>query len=132
MLKLIEPSRSCVGRPYTTTSATICFGMANSESVRSLVIRLKISSAVGPGIRKCISWRSPLKADGGPVGGLVPVKRSPVRASAGPGAIPSDEAGKAYFAFDEGWLKGLTASPSARLSIIRVEGGFDGADPECR
>src|SRR5574338_507499 len=56
------------------------------------------------------------------LGGLVPVKRSPVRASAGPGAIPYDEAGKAYFAFDEGWLKSLTASPSARLSIIRVEG----------
>jgi phage repressor protein C with HTH and peptisase S24 domain len=56
------------------------------------------------------------------VGTLVPVKRSPVRASAGPGAIPYDEAGKAYFAFDEIWLKGLTASPSSRLSIIRVEG----------
>ena len=56
------------------------------------------------------------------VGTLVPVKRSPVRASAGPGAIPYDEAGKPYFAFDEAWLKGLTASPSSRLSIIRVEG----------
>ena len=56
------------------------------------------------------------------VGTLVPVKRSPVRASAGPGAIPYDEAGKPYFAFDELWLKGLTASPSSRLSIIRVEG----------
>jgi phage repressor protein C with HTH and peptisase S24 domain len=57
-----------------------------------------------------------------PVSGLVPVKRSPVRASAGPGAIPYDEAGKAYFAFDETWLKSLTSSPSGRLSIIRVEG----------
>lgn len=56
------------------------------------------------------------------VGTLVPVKRSPVRASAGPGAIPYDEAGKPYFAFDEAWLKSLTASPSSRLSIIRVEG----------
>ncbi|HEX7930694.1 MAG TPA: S24 family peptidase [Sphingomicrobium sp.] len=61
-------------------------------------------------------------ADDEPVGGLVPVKRSAVRASAGPGTIPYDQAGKAYFAFDESWLKGLTASPSARLSIIRVEG----------
>lgn len=61
-------------------------------------------------------------AEDEPVGGLVPVKRSPVRASAGPGAIPYDEAGKAYFAFDESWLKGLTSSPSGRLSIIRVEG----------
>jgi phage repressor protein C with HTH and peptisase S24 domain len=45
-----------------------------------------------------------------------------VRASAGPGAIPYDEGGKAYFAFDETWLKSLTSSPSGRLSIIRVEG----------
>lgn len=61
-------------------------------------------------------------ADDEPVAGLVPVKRSPVRASAGPGAIPYDREGKPYFAFDEGWLKSLTASPSGRLSIIRVEG----------
>ena len=61
-------------------------------------------------------------ADDQPVGGLVPVKRSPVRASAGPGAIPYEQAGKPYFAFDENWLKSLTASPAGRLSIIRVEG----------
>ena len=61
-------------------------------------------------------------ADDEQVGGLVPVKRSPVRASAGPGAIPHDEVGKPYFAFDEAWLKRLTTSPAARLSIIRVEG----------
>ena len=57
-----------------------------------------------------------------PVGGLIPVKRSPVRASAGPGAIPYEQASKPYFAFDENWLKSLTASPASRLSIIRVEG----------
>jgi len=57
-----------------------------------------------------------------PVAGLVPVKRTPVRASAGPGAIPYDEAGKPYFAFDEAWLKALTATPPSDLSIIRVEG----------
>ncbi|GAA4742574.1 hypothetical protein GCM10023264_04640 [Sphingomonas daechungensis] len=56
------------------------------------------------------------------VGGLVAVNRSAVRASAGPGAIPYDQVGKAYFAFDEGWLKSLTQSPAGRLSIIRVEG----------
>jgi phage repressor protein C with HTH and peptisase S24 domain len=61
-------------------------------------------------------------ADDQPVGGLVPVKRSPVRASAGPGAIPYEQTGKPYFAFDENWLKSLTASPAGRLSIIRVEG----------
>ena len=61
-------------------------------------------------------------ADEEPVGGLIPVKRSPVRASAGPGAIPYEQAGKPYFAFDENWLKSLTASPPSKLSIIRVEG----------
>jgi phage repressor protein C with HTH and peptisase S24 domain len=50
------------------------------------------------------------------------VKRSPVRASAGSGAIPNEETGKPYFAFEENWLKRLTASPAGRLSIIRVEG----------
>ena len=61
-------------------------------------------------------------ADEQPVGGLIPVKRTPVRASAGPGAIPYEQAGKPYFAFDENWLKSLTASPAGSLSIIRVEG----------
>ena len=61
-------------------------------------------------------------AEDEPVAGLVPVKRTPVRASAGPGAIPHEQAGRPYLAFDEAWLKGLTASPSNRLSIIRVEG----------
>jgi len=56
------------------------------------------------------------------IGGLVSVMRTPVRASAGPGAIAYEEAGKPYLAFDEAWLKALTASPAARLSIIRVEG----------
>jgi phage repressor protein C with HTH and peptisase S24 domain len=61
-------------------------------------------------------------ADTEPDAGLVPVKRSPVRASAGPGALPYEQASKPYFAFDENWLKSLTASPASRLSIIRVEG----------
>jgi len=61
-------------------------------------------------------------ADEEPVIGLVPVKRTPVRASAGPGAIPHEQTGKPYLAFDEGWLKNLTSSPAGRLSIIRVEG----------
>ena len=54
--------------------------------------------------------------------GLVSVNRSPVRASAGPGAIPGSEAGRAYFGFDERWLKALTATPASGLSVIRVEG----------
>ena len=55
-------------------------------------------------------------------GGLVPVKRVPVRASAGPGAIAYQEAGKPYIAFDERLLKRLTGSAPGQLSIIRVEG----------
>lgn len=57
-----------------------------------------------------------------PASGLVPVLRSAVHASAGPGAIPSEESGKPYFAFEPRWLKALTSSPADRLSIIRVEG----------
>ena len=39
-----------------------------------------------------------------------------------PGALVSSEAGKPYLAVDERWLKSLTATPSERLSIVRVEG----------
>ncbi|HET7604493.1 MAG TPA: S24 family peptidase [Sphingomicrobium sp.] len=55
-------------------------------------------------------------------GGLVSVKRHPVRVSAGPGAVVTEELGKPCFAFDERWLKGLTASQPSKLSIVRVEG----------
>jgi phage repressor protein C with HTH and peptisase S24 domain len=55
-------------------------------------------------------------------GQLVPVMRSPVRASAGPGAIPGEEGTQPYFAFDPRWLKALTGSPASKLSLIRVEG----------
>ena len=48
-------------------------------------------------------------ADEPGVGGLVSVVRTPVRASAGPGSIPYEETGKPYLAFDEAWLKALTA-----------------------
>jgi phage repressor protein C with HTH and peptisase S24 domain len=62
---------------------------------------------------------------GGPAGandGLISIDRIPVRASAGPGAVVSQEAGQPYFAFDERWLKSLTTSSSNKLSIIQVEG----------
>ncbi len=59
MLKQIAPSSSRVGEPKTSMSATIRLGIANSESARSPVIRAKISSASGPGIRKRIWCRSP-------------------------------------------------------------------------
>jgi len=45
-----------------------------------------------------------------------------VRASAGPGALADSELAHPYFAFDERWLKALTASPASNLSIVRVEG----------
>ena len=54
--------------------------------------------------------------------GLVPVKRTFVQASAGPGSFAGEERSRPYFAFDERWLKGLTLSSSANLSVIRVEG----------
>ena len=53
---------------------------------------------------------------------LVTVTRHPVAVSAGPGALVSEELGRPYFAFDERWLKALTASGPSRLSIVRVEG----------
>ena len=49
--------------------------------------------------------------------GLVSVKRHPVTASAGPGAIVTEELGKPYFAFDERWLKALTPSSPSNLSM---------------
>ena len=58
----------------------------------------------------------------GAAAGLVSIKRHPVMVSAGPGAIVTEELGKPYFAFDERWLKALTLSEPANLSIVRVEG----------
>ncbi len=55
-------------------------------------------------------------------GGLVPVARVSVRASAGPGAVVAGEVAKPYFGFDERWLKALTSTAAGQLSIIRVEG----------
>lgn len=63
----------------------------------------------------------PAEANAGPIG-LLSVKRHPVMVSAGPGAIVTEELGKPYFAFDERWLKQLTASGPSNLSIVRVEG----------
>ena len=56
------------------------------------------------------------------LGELVPIMRVAVRASAGPGAIPGQESAHPYFAFDPRWLRALTDSPAAKLSLIRVEG----------
>ena len=62
-------------------------------------------------------------ADTGAVqSGLLSIVRYPLRVSAGPGSVASEELGKPYFAFDERWLKALTASAPANLSIVRVDG----------
>ena len=54
--------------------------------------------------------------------GLIPVKRTLVEASAGPGRFTAEERARPCFAFDERWLKALTSSSASNLSIIRVEG----------
>jgi phage repressor protein C with HTH and peptisase S24 domain len=82
------------------------------EERRKLARYFSISEAVLGG---------PADAAGVP-GGLVTVKRHPVMVSAGPGAVVNEELGKPYFAFDERWLKALTPTPAASLSIVRVEG----------
>jgi phage repressor protein C with HTH and peptisase S24 domain len=55
-------------------------------------------------------------------GALVAVRRSAVRASAGAGAVAEDQMVRPHFAFDPGWLRGLTGTPGERLTMIRVEG----------
>jgi hypothetical protein len=60
--------------------------------------------------------------EGGAQTGLVSVNRHPVTVSAGPGALVNEELGKPYFAFDERWLKALTPTAAANLSLVRVEG----------
>ena len=55
--------------------------------------------------------------------GMVRVPALPVRASAGPGAFAGDdERQRAFFAFDERWLKQLTGASRNDLNLIRVEG----------
>lgn len=58
----------------------------------------------------------------GPVIDLVQVPILNVEASAGHGALAEMEAKSAQFGFDPGWLKKLTTSKSASLSIIGVRG----------
>jgi phage repressor protein C with HTH and peptisase S24 domain len=53
---------------------------------------------------------------------LVPIARSAVRASAGPGAFPVEEHGRPYFAFDQRWLRRLTGASTSDLTMLRVEG----------
>ena len=55
-------------------------------------------------------------------GGLVAIRRLDLGASAGPGALDSDESARGSMAFDPSWLRRLGVGDSARLSLIRVEG----------
>ena len=55
-------------------------------------------------------------------GSLVAIRRSAVRVSAGAGAVAEDQLARPHFAFDPSWLRALTATPSERLTMIRVEG----------
>ena len=62
-------------------------------------------------------------ADPEPVrGALVAIRRRAVRASAGAGAQADDAEARPQLAFDSAWLRALTATPSERLTMIRVEG----------
>lgn len=55
-------------------------------------------------------------------GGLVPVPRLDVVASAGAGALGGDERASAHIAFDPQWLRRVAAGDPKNLSIIRVDG----------
>ena len=57
------------------------------------------------------------------------MKRHPVTVSAGPGAVVTEEIGKPYFAFDERWLKALTASQPSQAVDRPGRRQFNGADP---
>lgn len=53
---------------------------------------------------------------------LIPVPRLNVDASAGPGAFNDVESACAQIAFDERWLRRLSRSKAADLSVIKVQG----------
>jgi phage repressor protein C with HTH and peptisase S24 domain len=53
---------------------------------------------------------------------LVRVARLDVGASAGPGALPGEEASVGYMAFEERWVRQVTSGKAADLSMIKVQG----------
>lgn len=57
-----------------------------------------------------------------PAGGLLPVPRLDVDASAGAGAFGGDERAAAHIAFDPAWLRRIARGAPDELSIIRVTG----------
>jgi hypothetical protein len=58
----------------------------------------------------------------GTAGGLMPVPRFDVGASAGAGAFGGDERAPAHIAFDPAWLRRIARGAPEQLSIIRVAG----------
>lgn len=66
----------------------------------------------GPAVTRAMVGRS----------AMVSVPRLDLRASAGPGALPGDEAAVGAFAFDERWLRTVASGQPADMSIIRVTG----------
>jgi len=71
------------------------------------------------GVDEALLGRRP---DAGDEGGLVPVPRLDLGASAGPGALGADERPRGRIAFDAQWLRRLGVADRDRLSLIRVEG----------
>ena len=59
---------------------------------------------------------------GHPASGMIRIPRLDVGASAGHGALNDGERAISHLAFEEGWLRRLSRSPSQMLSFIRVEG----------
>lgn len=53
-----------------------------------------------------------------------------LEASAGPGLVASDDDPESFTLFESGWLRGITKTPPALLSVIRVRG--DSMEPALR
>lgn len=66
----------------------------------------------GPAVTRAMVGRS----------AMVSIPRLDLRASAGPGALPGEEAAVGAFAFDERWLRTVASGQPADMSIIRVTG----------
>lgn len=72
------------------------------------------------GVDEAMLGAPPPEERGG--GGLVPVPRLDLGASAGAGAYDGDERARAHIAFDPAWLRRIARGAPDQLSIIRVAG----------
>ena len=123
--RILPACRECSGATRPTSSSSSAAACRNGWGRRS-----------GASWRAISRFRRSFSADHRKKprapNGLVSVKRHPVTVSAGPGAIVTEELGKPYFAFDERWLKALTANPAGETVDRSRRRGFDGADTQCR